>query len=276
VLVAAAVVAFAMAAAIAWWISRPEEVAEADDDVVALDDVEIVAPTSSLPSTPADPVAPPTAPTGVALVFTGQGRATLSWSDNSASEAGYVVGVAQFPVGVDGTISATPRREGWIGATGLTETDAAESQPLAADTTSLDVVVEDLAEVTCFRPVALSSSGDAVVGEQLCAPVTPPTAPTVAYAEIVDRPSGTANIEWTDNSFDEHHFTVLEIDPVSGTVSSFARTEADVRSLSVTLPAGSTRCYLVRAENAANTDQEPVGQQPRLDSNSAAFCFRTP
>lgn len=272
----AVIAAFMLAAGLSWWLSSDREeprVAVGGDSQASssLDDVVVEPPAST--SVPG-PVVSPSAPSDLRLEFIAPGRAMVSWTDNSSSESGYVAKVGQFRVGADGSVAAEPEVEGWVDATGLLVSDSKQLDVLDPNTTSVQLQLDDLSLVTCVRPVAVSSAGASPSAEQTCAPVVGPAAPAVGYGELNVASAGETQLVWQDNSLDEHHFTLLEVDPTTSRIVRFSRVPADTNSLVVTLSPGSASCFLVRAENAANTDATPTGQLPRADgSNSATFCF---
>lgn len=263
-------VAFVVAALAVRCTSASEPAAR---PVGALEDVRIEPPDTVPPS--GEPLAPPGAPGEVRARFVSQGSVLLEWTDNSDTEDGYLVRVGTFVVDPSTReVAATPTRELWVHQGGTTE-DAAQLRYLPPDTTSVEIEIEDLSQLTCVRPLAVSSAGTTEVEQQLCIPSSPPAAPTIISPQ--DRSETEADglrLVWADNSFDEHHFVVLRLD-AEGSVQASTSVDADVTSVAPALGRGDAACFVVRAENARNTVVEAIGQDVVDDgANSAPVCVR--
>lgn len=213
----------------------------------------------------------PEAPSGVELEFTAQGQVELSWTDNSSSEGGYVVQMAAFDVDPQlRTPMAEASISGWIGANGLHQR-IEDVEFLAPGSESVPIGGLDLKRVTCFRPYVVSGKRTVPSAEPRCTPLKGPAAPTVSNPETDSVPPQPAyRIEWTDNSDDESHFTlyVADVDPAAPdaelVITAFQSLPASTdhstpMSLTIALGPGTVRCYVVRAENAANSIALPMG-----------------
>jgi len=128
--------------------------------------------------------APPAAPSALAVYPSSSSSMTITWVDNSTSEAGFRVERS-----ADGGAS-------W---------SAVETAP--QDATSLGDAGLSSEQRACYRVIAFNSLGDSQVSNTGCA--TPPAAPTGLVA--IGAAVGAIDLTWTDNSGVEDGYAVLRL-----------------------------------------------------------------
>ena len=170
---------------------------------------------------------PPAAATNVAATATGSSSVSVSWTDNSSDETGFVV---QYRTAGAGSWTA--------------------SSTASANSTSTNVTGLSPSTAYEFRVVARNQHGDA---PSSAATLTmPPAAPSGARATALS--SASARVDWTDNSSDESGFEVEYKASGTQTWTTFGTAAAaDATSLTITgLTANTQYQFRVRARHQAN------------------------
>jgi hypothetical protein len=209
---------------------------------------------------------PPAPPSDVRAEYVDQDRVRLTWTNNSSIAEGFLIRVRHYALDLDGQPEA--EWEGWVGPE-LTLWDT----PGDAVQSGVELNLDRLpGRIICLKPVAATTTGAPGVesDEQVCLPERAPTPPVVTYSESQDWPRRELRLRWEDASFTETHFRVLQIDDAGQIVQRYATTDNFIRVED--LPAGESRCYVIRAENAHNLLSDAETSVP-TEGSSPPFCF---
>ncbi|MGI8907379.1 MAG: fibronectin type III domain-containing protein [Candidatus Sumerlaeaceae bacterium] len=186
----------------------------------------------------------PTAPSGLAAAATTPYDINLTWTDNSANEANFVVGRSSVAGGPYVDIVT-------LGANVTSYTNSGLSP-----------------STTYYYVVRATNSGGSSANSNEASATTlqqPPNAPSALGATAIS--STQINLAWTDNSTNEANFVVARGSASGGPYTDIATLGANVTSYSNTgLTAATTYYYVVRATNAggasANSNQASATTLP--------------
>jgi serine/threonine protein kinase len=197
------------------------------------------------------------------------GRASLTWVlDEPPDGADYVVLAARFELDpATGRPAASPSEQGLLSASGAIAGEDEALARLTPDERSLQVDVAP-SEVRCFSVILVTADAGIPSASRPCAPAAPPAAPD--SVELTPGSDGTAEVTWNDRSTDESRFRVLAIKDQHGREEVVEAVVVEADETRATVPLHPNACYLVRAENAANTLPLVLAGLPRPGSEGTS------
>ncbi len=169
----------------------------------------------------------PTAPSGLSASTVSQSQINLSWSDNSSTEANFVVGRSTTSGGPYTDIATMSANSTSYSSTGLS------------------------ADTTYYYVVRASNAGGSSANTAQASATTLPTAPIAPSGLTATTVSQTQiNLSWTDGSANEANFIVARSTTSGGPYTDIVTLGANVTSYSNTgLSDTTTYYYVVRASN---------------------------
>lgn len=195
----------------------------------------------------------PTAPTDVKLVINSSGKVVVTWSDNSATESGFVIERKS------GTYGSWTK----VGQVSKDITTFTESSVLACTT-------------YCYR---VRTSNCYEYSKDVCITVTPPCPNPPTNLLVVSNLYNKVIVKWTDNSSNESCFIIERKTGANGTWSQVGKVNANCTTFSdLCVKDGVTYVYRVRTCDCTDYTNEitvttPSCPPPVVCGNGLQGCY---